>query len=71
MLLLGEKSVQASDFHLAAACHYTAKNYQAAAEYMHKAIDHKIDINAVRKLALLIAGQAGDPTLPNRVIQDA
>ena len=58
-----------ADFYLAATCFYVARDYRDAGEYMHKAIDNDIDIDQVRELALLIAGQTGDRGLRERVVQ--
>lgn len=58
-----------SDFYLAATVFYVAKDYRKAGEYMNKAIDNNIDIDQVRELALLIAGQTGDRGLRERVMQ--
>lgn len=67
VVILDRDEVVASDYHLAAKSYYVTKDYEAACKNMHLAIDKGIDIDAIRKLALLIAGKVGDRTLVERV----
>jgi UDP-2,3-diacylglucosamine pyrophosphatase LpxH len=55
--------------YLGAQCYYAAKEYAAAAAHMHRALDVGMDAGRARRLALLIAGHAGDAALSKRVRQ--
>jgi Calcineurin-like phosphoesterase len=53
--------------YLASRTSYALKQHQPAATYMHRALDAGFEITRARHLALLIAGQAGDRSLADRV----
>lgn len=65
--LLNDEPCGPERLYLAAQCYYGAKDYAAAAEYMHRALDAGIDAQRARQVALLIAGHAGDAALSERV----
>lgn len=66
-VLLNNEPAGAERLYLSAQCHYAAKDYPTAAVYMHRALDAGIDRDRGRRLALLIAGRAGDAGLSGRV----
>ena len=65
--LLNDEPLGPERLYLAAQCYYAAKDYATAAKYMHRALDVGMDAGRARRLALLIAGHAGDAALSKRV----
>src|SRR6266446_2643503 len=61
--ILQADDVEPLDFFLAASWYYQAKDYASANSYMRMAINHGIQKERVRRLALLIAGKTGDKEL--------
>ena len=53
----------------AARCAFDAKQYPKAAALMHEALDAQVPLDAVRTIALRIAGAAGDGQLTKRARQ--
>ena len=65
--LLDSELPDSEGLYLAARCYYANHRYPNAAQYMHQALDHGVDVVRARRLAHLIAGQCGDKDLVERV----
>lgn len=65
--IINTDSAGASDFALAARCYWAIKDYELARQYIHKALDLKVEPRTVKQLALAIAGKTGDKALAERV----
>jgi len=65
--LLASEPPDSEALYLAATCYYDDHRYPNAAQFMHKALDHGVDVRRARRLAHLIAGKCGDKELVERV----